>query len=422
MASSAPQPWKPYLGYSTNVHRAHDLAAVRRFLRDFTIPIKERVFGKEPAGLELHLGIGSTRELEAERARRELAELLEDAGLVLFSINAYPLLDFHARRVKEKVYQPSWAEPARAHWTSAIARVFAGLLHEEVPGSISTLGGEFRRRTHGGATFQSLAWNYLEVIESLIDIQETIGRTIVLAVEPEPETTFETAADVIDFFQDHLLPLARERWRTRCSRERIEADLRRFFTVNVDTCHLSVLFEDQVESLRKLEAAGLRLGKMHVTNAVALRDPYRARGGYEDLRGMDEPRYFHQFCGRDDEGAIVWRGLDLDELPARLERGQHPPVVELRSHFHVPLYLKRYRRLGTTQEETAAAVREVVRRRSTRHLVLETYTWPILMGRRAGATPAERRERLIAGIAREFRWLLQVLRPAAAPAKARSTR
>jgi hypothetical protein len=398
LAMSAPRP-PLFLAYSTNVHPGEDLAAVYRFLETFTLPVKARVSGREPSGLELRLGVGSTRELRDPKARRALRDFLEASGLVLFSVNAYPLLDFHSRRVKERVYKPSWAEKARAFWTSAIARVFADLLAEGLTGSISTLGGAFRREGHGPATFRRLALNYLETIETLLEIEARQEKTIVLAVEPEPETTFETVRDVIDFFEGYLLPFALERWKGRGSRERLEGDLRRLFTVNLDTCHLSVLFEDLVGSLRQLERAGLRLGKVHVTNAVSLRRPFRARRGYEDLQGMDEPRYLHQFCGRDARGAVVWRGRDLSELPRALDRRRHPEVAELRSHFHVPVYLKRYRRLMTTQPETEQAVREVLRRRSCSHLVLETYTWPLLAGGQ------DQRQRLIEGIARELRWL-----------------
>ena len=392
----------PLLGYSTNVHRGESLAQVYRFLKEYTIPIKNRVFGGEPAGLELRLGIGSTRDLQKRRALREFRDFLERSGLELFSINAFPLLDFHARRVKEKVYRPSWCEAQRGLWTSRIARVFAELLPEGIEGSVSTLGGCYRREGHEPRTFRRMAGVFLKTLETFLELGRE-GRSMVLAVEPEPETTFETTQDVIDFVEGYLLPLAFERWRKHGRRAAIEENVRRHFAVNVDTCHLSVLFEDPVDSLRRLERAGVRLGKLHVTNAVALRNPYRSPAAYQDLRRMDEPRYLHQFCGVDRRGQLAWRDLDLDRLPRRLERGRHPDVVEIRSHFHVPLYRRRYHRLHTTQDDTVRAVREVVRRRWTRHLVLETYTWPILAGKE------RQREKLLDGITREFRWLLRIL-------------
>ncbi|MEM7233094.1 MAG: metabolite traffic protein EboE [Planctomycetota bacterium] len=400
--------YTPLLGYSTNVHRGETLAQVYRFLKDYTIPIRERVFGGDSCGLELRLGIGSAKELGTAKARREFKSYLDDGGLELFSVNAFPLLDFHAKRVKEKVYKPSWAEADRGRWTSRIAKIVAELVPEGVEASISTLGGMYRREAHDHKSHQKFARVALNCLETFVELGQN-GRPMVLAFEPEPETSFETSRDVIEFFDTHLLPMALERWRHMGSKSKIEDLLRQHFSVNVDTCHFSVLFEDQIDNLSALEKAGIRLGKLHVTNAVALENPYRSPGGYEDLRRMHEPRYFHQFCGTDKNGEVAWRGLDLDLLPKTLDRKKHPDVAELRSHFHVPVYLKRYNRLKTTLDDTERALRYVVRRKQTEHLVLETYTWPILTGDRSVAGRAEARAKLIRGITKEFRWLRGVL-------------
>src|SRR5688572_30684663 len=359
--------WHPLIGYSTNVHRGEDLKAIRRYLREYTVPVRDRVYGRgAPAGLEL------------------------------FSISAFPLLDFHARRVKEKVYRPSWAEPERARITNDIARILAELLPPGVTGSISTLGGAFRRAPASLRSREGMARGYLDTVRHLARIEEETGRTIVLAAEPEPETTLETVRDVVEFFEGSLLPIALGRSRG-AGRARAEAELRKFFTVNLDTCHASVLFEDPARSLRDLRKAGIEVGKLHVTSALSVQNPGRS-AAYEDLRSMDEPRYFHQFAGRDAAGAVTWRGLDLDELPPQ-EEVRRRGIVEIRSHYHVPLYRRKWKRLDTTREETRRAVLEAAGARRCSHLVVETYTWPLLASE----------DRLVEGIAREIEWLIDTL-------------
>ena len=49
------------LGYSTNVHPGEDMKAVYRSLEEYTIPIRKRVFGSEPCGLELRRLPGGVR-------------------------------------------------------------------------------------------------------------------------------------------------------------------------------------------------------------------------------------------------------------------------------------------------------------------------------------------------------------------------
>ncbi len=387
-----------HLGYSTNVHRGETLRQVYDFLRDYSIPVARRVFGDAPAGLELRFGIEAARELGDRDARERFRAFLEQSRLELFSVNAFPLQDFQARQVKERVYAPDWRSRDRVVWTRRIAAILADLMPPGVTGSVSTLGGTYRPWSHTSATLDRIADNYLRVLETLEEIEERTGRRVVLAAEPEPDTSFEVAADVIRFVEGHLLPRARERWRGRRPSV-IEESVRTRFTVNLDTCHFSVLFHQPAAAIRELLAAGIAIGKIHVTSAPALRNPHRASRGYDVLRSMDEPRYLHQFCGVDGNGREIWRGRDLDELPPRLRRDAHPDLAELRTHFHVPLYLKRWRLLRTTQDETLDALRVALSRRACDHLVIETYTWPVLASE----------DRLVSGIAREYRWLLESL-------------
>ena len=102
------------LGYSTNVHRGETLDQVYRFLRRYTVPIQRKVFGKSSSGLELRFGVRAATELLNREKRREFAAFLDDSGLELFSINAFPLGDFQARRVKQQVYAPDWRKRARS--------------------------------------------------------------------------------------------------------------------------------------------------------------------------------------------------------------------------------------------------------------------------------------------------------------------
>jgi hypothetical protein len=388
------------LAYSTNVHPSRSLADVRALLARYTRPIYDRVFGSEVCGVELHLSMRTARELASARPRRELSDFLRDHGLYLFSVNAFPLLDFHARRVKERVYRPSWAEADRVRWTGRIAEILASLLPPDVVGTLSTVGGGFRPETREPEVLRALAKGYLRVLDRLHRIESRTGRRILLAVEPEPDTTLETTDEVIEFVESTLIPLAWTIWRRPgVSRAKIEERVRRFFTVNYDACHASVLFQDLLGSLRRLRRAGIRIGKVHVTSALALPRPHRRPRAYAQLRSLHEPRYFHQVCGRDAAGQLTYRGLDLDELPRRWPPSGHPEVEELRTHFHVPLFRQSWGLLGTTRDETRDLVLEVVRRKLCPQLVVETYTWPLL----------QRGPSLTAGISREFRWLQGVL-------------
>jgi hypothetical protein len=69
-------------------------------------------------------------------------------------------------------------------------------------------------------------------------------------------------------------------------------------------------------------------------------------------------------------------------------------------HFHVPIFLERYGALESTQAHLRDCIERV--RGVTRHLEIETYTWDVL--------PADLKASSVDSIAREYEWVLDVLR------------
>ncbi len=120
--------------------------------------------------------------------------------------------------------------------------------------------------------------------------------------------------------------------------------------------------------------------------------------GLRELRSYDEPRYLHQFAARLPDGSLV-RGGDLGQLRS----GLVGDAEEVRCHFHVPLSRSRMGALRTTRDDTARALAHALSHPDPPHLVIETYTWPILARRsRAGLSGSD----LTSGIVREFRRVL----------------
>ncbi|MCI0651866.1 MAG: metabolite traffic protein EboE [Planctomycetes bacterium] len=401
-----PNGQKRLLAYEMNVHRGENLREFRGALRRWTLPLRARLGAPGPFGIAPRIGRGLLGDLARSSARKRLADELRALELIPYTVNAFPLEEFHARRVKERVYDPPWDRPARAALTCRVADVLAVLLPAEIEGSISTLGGTYRPWGDGSRVHARVAAGYLRVISHLVKLERRTGRRIVLAVEPEPDTTFEAAADVIRLVEDFALPNLRDALARplRMSAAAAERAFREHFTVNLDVCHQSVLFRDPVAEWRLLERHGLRVGKLHITSALALRNPRRGRGGWRALGEYDEPRYLHQFAARARASGEITRGVDLGDL-ARLDPAA---FREVRVHFHVPLSAARLGPLATTRADTARALAHAARHADPPHLAIETYTWP-LIERRAGA------EHLIDGIAGEFRWTLRALRAAREP-------
>ena len=109
---------------------------------------------------------------------------------------------------------------------------------------------------------------------------------------------------------------------------------------------------------------------------------------HEELRAFADPIYLHQVTER---GSLrTW-----PDLPEALAANGNE---EWRVHFHVPIFVERYGALESTQEH----LRRCIERVETAHLEIETYTWDVL--------PADLKASSVDSIAREYEWVLGVLR------------
>ncbi|HET6203393.1 MAG TPA: metabolite traffic protein EboE [Planctomycetota bacterium] len=396
------------LGYCTNVHPAETLAEVEAALDAHAVPLRRRLLGSSgsPLGLGLYISRASVDELFSSRGRLEaFRAFLESRGLFVFTLNAFPYGGFHAPRVKEEVFRPTWAERSRLTYTLAAAAVLARLLPAGARGSVSTHTGSFKPWGNSEAERRAIALAFAEAASALSRLRDSTGTEIVLSLEPEPFSTSETSDELVAFFRGEILglPDGERRRATLFDAPRAEEAVRRFLGVCFDTGHLAVQFEDLPAAAEVFRRAGVRIGKVQISNALEVPDPGENGEGRAALQRFDEPRYLHQVVGRLPHGGRI-RSLDLG--------GVANPSPEWlaadawRSHVHVPIHLDAIGRLRTTRAELEAAVEGVVREGLCDHLEIETYTWDVLPSAGRGTAAGEG---LVDSLEREFRFALEVL-------------
>ena len=91
---------------------------------------------------------------------------------------------------------------------------------------------------------------------ALAELRQASGRTIRLAIEPEPCCVLETTPETIRFFQR-----LREQAETTAQREAVQEHL----GVCYDVCHQSVEFEDVAASIASLIEAEIRIPRLMVS-------------------------------------------------------------------------------------------------------------------------------------------------------------
>ncbi|MFE7773474.1 metabolite traffic protein EboE [Streptomyces sp. NPDC057445] len=372
-----------HLAYCTNVHPAETLAGVLAQLRDHCEPVRKRL-GRDRLGIGLWLAKDAAQALVTDPAAlRGLRAALDRRGLEVVTLNGFPYEGFGADEVKYRVYRPDWAEPQRLAHTVDLARLLASLLPDDITeGSISTLPLAWRTRFDD--TVAAAARTALTTLAERLDaLEELTGKSIRIALEPEPGCTVETTADAIR-------PL------TAISSDRIG--------ICVDTCHLATSFEEPGPALGALTAAGITIPKAQLSAALHAEHPHLP-DVRDALAAFAEPRFLHQTRtlarparAGDPTSAPGLRGTD--DLHEALATDGLPDDAPWRAHFHVPLHAPPAPPLGSTLSVLQDAVTHLVGGPVplTHHLEVETYTWQAL--------PAELRPRsrtqLADGIAAEL--------------------
>ncbi|MEU1273662.1 metabolite traffic protein EboE [Streptomyces sp. NPDC005799] len=342
-----------HLAYCTNVHPAETLDGVLAQLREHCEPVRRRL-GRDRLGIGLWLAKDAAHALVTDpSALRGLRTELDRRGLEVVTLNGFPYEGFGAEEVKYRVYKPDWADPERLDHTTALARILAGLLPDDVTeGTISTLPLAWRTACAEDRA-QKARTALVTLAERLDAVHELTGRSIRVGLEPEPGCVVETTADAID-------PL------TRIGRDRIG--------VCVDTCHLATSFEDPHTALDALTEARVPIVKSQLSAALHAEHP-RLPTVRAALASFDEPRFLHQTRTLADGGLH-----GTDDLGEALTAGVLPDTAPWRAHFHVPLHAAPAAPLTSTLPVLRAALSRLVGgpHPLTHHLEVETYTWQAL--------------------------------------------
>ncbi|MEU1886984.1 metabolite traffic protein EboE [Micromonospora sp. WMMD987] len=364
-----------HLGYCTNVHPAEDAAGILAQLDTYALPVREAL-GTDLLGLGLWLAAPVAAELAADpAARRRLRAELTHRGLEVVTLNGFPYAAFQAPVVKGAVYHPDWTTGERLRYTLDLARVLADLLPDDAArGSVSTLPLAWRQPWDAGQA--EAARRRLDALTAgLAEVERDTGRPVRVGFEPEPgcvvESSGQAAALLADLDPDRL-------------------------GICLDLAHLACAWEEPVEALARLRAAGLPVVKVQVSAALESADPV---ADAEALARWVEPRFLHQTrtagCAHAaDPADPAYAADDLDAaLAARLPGAW-------RVHYHVPLHAPPEPPLTSTRPVLRAALAALLGGSTAGcdHLDVETYTWGVLPAARRPRTDAE----LAGGIAAEL--------------------
>ncbi|MCZ6473702.1 MAG: metabolite traffic protein EboE [SAR324 cluster bacterium] len=399
-----------HLTYCSNIHPGETWEEVRANLGTYLPQVRARLNLDGPFGVGLRLSAQAAETLEAPAVLAEFQQFLAAGNCYVFTINGFPYGVFHRARVKEEVYLPDWKDEERLRYSDRMARLLAALLPAEpgLEGSVSTVPGAFKEEVGSEDDVRLMAGMMLRHVATLHRLREETGKTITLALEPEPCCYLETVDEALAFFRDylfaapHLTGLAETLGVTGAQAEQIA---RRHIGLCYDACHMAVEFENMATSLAAISAAGIKICKFQISSALKLIFQQGDGRAEETLRPFVESTYLHQVVEKN--GSALNRYTDLPEGLAGQERaaeGGAGAPVEWRVHFHVPIFLEEMKQFQTTQQQLLELIEQIKKQRLCPYLEVETYTWDVL--------PAEYKTLdLASAITRELDWVRERLAP-----------
>lgn len=375
---------RAHLAYCTNIHPAGNWEETRHSLQTHTLGVRDllkkqgMLATNEAFAIGLRLSAYAASELLQGDQLARFRDWLAETNTYVFTINGFPYANFHGTRVKEQVFAPDWTHQDRVEYTKNLFKILAAIAPTNSGASVSTLPGSHKLFEADESIIRK---NLISLADWLDDLSARSGKDLHLGLEPEPLGHIENTEESLAFF-DRLTNEANH-----------PTSLLNRIGINYDCCHFALQFEDAKHSLESLTQAGIRISKIHLSNALAL-DP-KNPAAITAIAGFDEPVYSHQVVHQNASGTLS-RFMDLPDF---LRAAPSSLTGEARVHFHIPLDAMPSTPLGSTSDHVTDTLSWLSSHPDAcTHLEIETYTWGVL--------PTELRRPVEEQIAAEYRWVL----------------
>lgn len=364
-----------HLSYCTNIHPGEDWNTHFHQLKTYLPGIKDQVSPDDTMGIGLRISHQMSRDLLQGNVLNTFQSWLEENGFYVFTINGFPYGQFHGTVINDQVHTPDWTTIDRLSYTLRLFDILVRLLPDNVDsGGISTSPLSYRHwhsseKDKNEAT-TAATHHIIQVAEYLEELYDRYGKSLHLDLEPEPDGLIENGEEFINWFEDVLLPEARNQLNAKnITPSQSDEIVRRHIRLCYDVCHMAVGFENQVELTKQLQEKNIPIGKIQLSSAIQLppdSDP-------QVLKSFDEPQYLHQVVVKSSDETLT----KFKDLPQAL-KAIRSTGDEWRVHFHVPVFTRHYEELSSTQDyiEEILAIHRLTP--LTDHLEIETYTWNVL--------------------------------------------
>lgn len=394
------------LTYCSNIHSGETWGRVFANMKEYLPQLKTDLAPDAPFGVGLRLSNRAADGLLENGALQQAKEWLSENQFYVMTINAFPYGNFHRKGIKDRVYAPDWTTKKRRDYSLKIARILAALTPEGGESGFSTVPLSYKPWLNPDTTVKTYHQSAIflsDVVQFMAETYEKTGTLIHIDIEAEPDCLIETNEELIAFFNTWLLPVGVPylAQKSEISQQKAEEQLRRHVQVCYDVCHSCVEFEKPVEVFNDLAKAEIQIGKIQISAALKYKlnkDADRALQAEKTLSEFIDPVYLHQVVKHHADNTLS-QNRDLNDSVLSQLKANNASVDEIRTHFHVPIFLEHYEHLDSTQSNIIDVIKLLQNNRMARHLEIETYTWDVL--------PPSLKLDMMSSIKREYEWVIR---------------
>nr|AOW70734.1 hypothetical protein [Monodopsis sp. MarTras21] len=391
------------LTYCSNIYSGDTWEDIFKKLKKNIPKLKTKISPNKAFGIGLRLSNSAAIELLKNNSLIIFQEWLNDNGCYVATINGFVYGDFYNTNVKDKVYQPDWTTIERANFNFKLIEILCKLCPAggEIGFSTSPLAYKFSLNKENPNSSNDLIIYYLFIlIKKLLQISEKEGKTIHIDFEPEADCLLENICDITHFFEKILfiklaLKLVDE---LNISLKKAKTYIVQHIRVCYDICHQAVQFEDHIKNFELLNHYGIKIGKIQLSSALEIKVQNNTlKNLIKDLNKFKDKLYLHQVVIKKFDGSIK----KYRDLPEALNNFNELNESFWRIHYHLPIFVKNYNNLLTTNNEIQTVIKFLIYSSITSCLEIETYTWEIL--------PEELKLDLTLSIIKEYEWVIRQL-------------
>ena len=394
-----------HLSYCTNIHPGESWEDVFESLKKYSLKVKQNLAPNKPFGIGLRLSQKSAEVLLQGKNLSEFKDWLDNENLYVFTMNGFPYGEFHDTVIKDQVHTPDWTTEDRMNYTHDLMKILTYLLPNNIDGGVSTSPLSykywFNSKTEIEATTKKTCSSLIKIVLQLVEIKKSTGKLLHLDLEPEPDGFLENTQEVLDFYNNHLFKngILELQNILNCTKEDAKAHILNHIQICYDVCHFALAYERPEFVISSLQKAGINIGKIQISAAIKCEKSNSVSVGTQQdcLRQFDEPTYLHQSVVKRTDNSLS----HYSDLNKGINTMTDSNFKEIRTHFHIPIFISEFQVLESTQNEIIDALKLWKQKKYSNHLEVETYTWSIL--------PDHLQTDITNSIVRELDWVLKQL-------------